>query len=59
MFLNKEVGNYKNPEVKNLANRLLNTILYSRVNSTVKKYLGAFWRWKRWVTSYKLSPISS
>ena len=24
---------------------------------TVKKYFGAFWKWKRWAATYKLSPI--
>ena len=37
--------------------QLPNTILHSRADSTVKKYLGAFRRWKRWAASYKLSPI--
>ena len=43
--------------MKDLASRLPNTILHSRADSTVKKYLGAFRRWKKWAASYKLSPI--
>jgi len=35
--------------LKDLASRLPDTILHSRASSTVKKYIGAFRRWKRWV----------
>ena len=36
----------EDPELKDLASRLPNTVLHSRVDSTVKKYMGAFKRWK-------------
>jgi len=31
--------------------------MYSRADSTVKKYCGAFRRWKTWAVAYKLPPI--
>ena len=42
---------------KGLAKSLPNTVLHSRANSTVKKYLGTFRRWKVWATSHKLIPL--
>ena len=45
------------PELKDLASRLPSTILHSRADSTVKKYLGAFRRWKVWAAAHKLSPL--
>ena len=36
----------EDPELKELADKLPDTILHSRADSTVKKYLGAFKRWK-------------
>ena len=35
-------------ELKELADKLPVTVLHSRADSTVKKYLGAFRRWKVW-----------
>jgi len=50
MFLSKGLGSYlTHPELKDLANRLPDIILHSRANNTVKKYLGTFRGWKRWV----------
>ena len=40
-----------------MARKLPTTILHSRADSTVKKYLGAFRRWKTWATSHNLVPI--
>ena len=45
------------PELKDLASRLPSTVLHSRADSTVKKYLGAFRRWKVWAAAHKLSPL--
>ena len=44
-------------ELKSLASRLPSTILHSHVDSTVKKYLGAFKRWKAWTATYNFGPI--
>jgi len=44
-------------ELKGLASRLPNTILHSRADSTVKKYLCAFKRWKAWAVYHHLIPI--
>ena len=43
------------PELKDLASHLPNTILHSWADSTVKKYLSAYRRWKKWAASHKLS----
>ena len=45
------------PELKDLASRLPATILRSRADSTVKKYLSAYRRWRTWATDHKLDPI--
>ena len=47
----------EDPELRALASKLPNTILHSRADSTVKKYLGAYRRWKAWAVSHKLDPI--
>ena len=48
----------EDPELKVLANKLPNTILHSQADSTVKKYLGTYRRWKTWAVSHKLDPIT-
>ena len=50
-------GSWKlhDPELKDLASHLPDTILHSRADSTVKKYLSAYRRWKKWAASHKLS----
>ena len=45
------------PELNELAQRLPETILHSRADSTVKKYLGAFKRWKLWATQHRMSTL--
>ena len=47
----------EDPELKVLACKLPITVLHSRADSTTRKYLGAFKRWKAWTTSHKLVPI--
>ena len=47
----------EDPELKVLARKLPNTILHSRADSTTRKYLGAFRRWKVWATSHNLAPV--
>ena len=53
----KLLSELKDPELKELASRLPATILHSRADSTVKKYLGAYRRWKTWATAHKLDPV--
>jgi len=53
----KLIDELEDPELKVLASRLPNTILHSQAASTVKKYLGAFRRWKAWATSHNLVPV--
>ena len=47
----------EDPELKGLASRLPATILHSRADSTSKKYLNAFKRWKNWAALYQFDPI--
>ena len=47
----------KDPDLKGLASRLPATILHSRADSTVKKYLRAYRRWKSWATQYNFDSI--
>ena len=42
----------EDPDLKELAAKLPDTILRSRADSTVKKYLGAFKRWKAWAKQH-------
>ena len=47
----------KDPDLKTLASKLPNSVLHSRADSTVKKYLGAYRRWRTWATAHNLKPI--
>ena len=49
----------EDPEVQTLASKLPATILHSRADSTVIKYLQAFRRWKAWASAKGLEPISA
>ena len=51
------VKEVEDPELWELADKLPNTILHSRANSTVKKYLAAYKRWKSWAKRYGMSAI--
>ena len=42
----------EDPDLKELAAKLPDTILHSRADSTVKKDLGAFKRWKAWAKQH-------
>ena len=44
-------------ELKVLACKLPNIVLHSCTDTTTRKYLVAFKRWKAWATSHKLVPI--
>lgn len=43
----------EDPELKRLAHKLPATIMGSRANATVRKYLRAFQRWRRWAIQHK------
>ena len=43
-----------NSDLRRLADALPETVLRSRADSTTKKYLGAFKRWKQWATGHEL-----
>jgi len=47
----------KDPELKGLASRLPDTVLHSRADSTVKKYMCAYKRWETWASDHNLQPI--
>ena len=47
----------EDPELRVLASKLPNTVLHSQADNTVKKYLGAFKRWKTWAATHHLEPI--
>ena len=47
----------QDPEHKELAQSLLDTILHSRADSTVRKYLGAFKRWKSWASERQIASM--
>ncbi|XP_065916352.1 integrase/recombinase xerD homolog isoform X1 [Dysidea avara] len=51
------VKEVEDPELRELADKLPNTILHSRANSTVKKYLAAYKRWKSWAKRYGMPAI--
>ena len=51
------LNDLEDPDLKVLASKLPNTILHSRADSTTKKYLGAFRRWKVWATTHSLVPV--
>ena len=42
------------PELKELASQVPGTVLKSRADSSTKKYLGAYHRWRNWATSHML-----
>lgn len=46
-----DVHELVDPELRELAESLPSIVLRSKAPSTVKKYAGAFSRWKRWATS--------
>ena len=48
---------FQDPELQELVGRLPNTILHSRADSTVKKYLAAFKRWKAWASQHEIPVI--
>ena len=47
----------KDPDLKGLASKLPAMILHTRADSTVKKYLRAYRRWKSWATQYNFDSI--
>ena len=51
------LNEFEDPELKSLASRLPHTILHSHADSTVKKYVGAFKRWKKWASTYNFDAI--
>ena len=53
----KLFGELQNPTLRELTGKLPTTIMHSRAESTVQKYLRAYRRWKVWATTYKLEPI--
>ena len=50
------LSNLEDPELRRLAMSLPATVLRSRADSTTKKYLGAFQRWKIWADARQGVP---
>ena len=48
---------FDDPELSELAGLLPATILKSRADSSVRKYLGAYRRWRTWAMAHKLPPF--
>ncbi len=44
----KSLADLQDPELRQLASSLPDTVLHSRANTTTKKYMYAFQRWKVW-----------
>ena len=49
----------EDPELKELADKLPDTMLHSRGDSTIKKCLGAFKRWKAWAKQHGMMVMSA
>ena len=47
----------QDPALQELAKRIPDTVLHGRAGSTVKKYLGAFRRWKSWAKQHQLPVV--
>ena len=47
----------EDPELQRLAAKLPGTVMKSRADATVKKYLGAFQRWETWASGYNFIPL--
>ena len=47
----------EDPDLRRLAEALPETVLRSRADSTTKKYLGAFKRWRQWATDHQLQEF--
>ena len=50
------LGNLEDPELRRLAAGLPAVVMQSRADSTTKKYLGAFQRWKTWAEARQGVP---
>ena len=44
----RELAELQDPELKRLAKSLPDTVMHSRADSTTRKYMYAFQRWKAW-----------
>ena len=52
-----ELKELQDPMLKELAGKLPGTVLHSRAESTTKKYMGAFRRWKAWAVQHQLPVL--
>ena len=46
-----EISNVQDPELRELASSLPDLVLQGRAVSSIKKYAGAYNRWKRWAST--------
>ena len=54
----KEVAAIDDPELRELAGALPSLALQGKAPSTVKKYSGAFCRWRKWISSKRALSVS-
>jgi len=52
-----ELEELQDPMLQELARKLPNTVLHSRADSTAKKYLGTFGRWKLWASQHQFPVL--
>ena len=50
----QELASFDSPELTRLASSVQESVIRSRADSTTKKYLGAFRRWKTWAQQHSL-----
>ena len=50
------LSNLEDPELRSLAKALPKTVLRSKADSTTKKYLGGYQRWKTWADAKQGVP---
>ena len=53
----EEVKDTENPELQQLAGKLPQTVMHSRADSTVRKYLSVYKRWKIWALEHSLPVV--
>ena len=53
----KDLDALEDPNLRKLAAKLPDTIVRSRADSTVRKYLGVFRRWEAWATKQGFEAI--
>lgn len=53
----KDIASFKDPEFARLAEGLSHTVMKARADTTTRKYLQAYGRWKRWIQPARSFPV--